>query len=345
VVKLGGSVLTGPRDGPAIRGILSEYEGPLVVVVSALKGVTDELVEAAGGPARRDEDLLERLRERHRGMAAALGAPPGREGDGTRAGAAASAESAAIAASAAARARARSRAVEAAAARIDEILARLGELLACPASRRDRRSRILASGERLSAVCVAVAAAAIGRPGPVIEPGRLGLVARGIEDDAEADIPASARAIRSAVDRLELAVVPGFYGVSEDGRPLLFGRGGSDYSAAVIAACLGARSCDLVKDVSGIFTADPARDPGARRISELSYREAAAMAAAGSKVLHPRCVAPLAAARVVLRVRGASLADGMTSVGPRPAPRDAGEAQRAAQREAPGALAAAERIA
>jgi bifunctional aspartokinase / homoserine dehydrogenase 1 len=295
VVKLGGSVLAGPLDARTIRGILGEYEGPIIVVVSALKGVTDELVGAADRSARRDAGLLERLRARHLEMAAAMGSP-------------------------AADGEASPPAVEAACARIEDMVARLGELLACPASRSDRRARILATGERLSAVCVAVAAAAIGRPGPVIEPGRLGLIARGRDDDAEADIPASAPRVRAAVDGLDLAVVPGFYGTAEDGRPLLFGRGGSDYSAAVIAACLGARSCDLVKDVGGIYTADPGRDPGARPLPELSYREAAAIAESGSKVLHPRCVAPLAASRVVLRVRGASLSDGMTRVGDEVAP-------------------------
>jgi bifunctional aspartokinase / homoserine dehydrogenase 1 len=322
VVKLGGSVLTGPGDAAAIRGILSEYEGPIVVVVSALKGVTDELALAAKRPARRDDDLLERLRARHFEMAEALGAPPSAGLVGGRTSA-----------------RSRAAAVAAAEARIDEMLERLGELLSCPASRRDRHARILSSGERLSAACVAVAAAAEGRPGPILEPGRLGLVARGSDSDAEADIPASAASIREAVDRLDLAIVPGFYGVCEDGRPLLFGRGGSDYSAAVIAACLGARSCDLVKDVPGIFSADPGRDPGARPLPEISYGEAAALAAAGSKVLHPRCVAPLAAARVVLRVRGAVLSEGMTLVRERPA---SGERAPAA---AGGALAAAAGIA
>jgi bifunctional aspartokinase / homoserine dehydrogenase 1 len=306
VVKLGGSVLTGPCDAAAIRGILSEYEGPIVVVVSALKGVTDELALAAKRPARRDDDLLERLRARHFEMAESLGAPSsrGREGVGARARPGSRACAAAVAA---------------AETRIDELLDTLGELLSCPASRRDRHARILSSGERLSAACVAVAAAAEGRPGPILEPARLGLVARGSDSDAEADIPASAPSIRDAVDRLDLAIVPGFYGVGEDGRPLLFGRGGSDYSAAVIAACLRARSCDLVKDVPGIFSADPSRDPDARPLSEISYGEAAAMAASGSKVLHPRCVAPLAAARVVLRVRGSALSDGMTVVRGRPA--------------------------
>jgi len=292
IVKLGGSVLRGPSDAPAVKSILKEYQGPLVVVVSALKGVTDELVAASKLPASRNEAFIGKLRARHREFAAAFAAPDGAAGPSAAQ-------------------------IGAAFIRLDELLEELAGLLSCPASRSDRSVRVISMGERLSAVCVAVAAASIGRPAPVIEPGKLGLRATGSDHDARADIEASAPAIRSALEELDLAVVPGFYGLARDGRPMLFGRGGSDYSAAVIAACLRARSCDLVKDVGGIFDDDPERSASARPIPELGYGEAASLAAAGAKVLHPDCVSPLAAASVPLRVRGASLAAGMTVVGRR----------------------------
>ncbi len=320
IVKLGGSVLRGPGDAPAIKSIVNEYRGPLVIVVSALKGVTDELVAASKLPASRNEGLIARLRERHREFAAALAGP---EGAPAEAGPAAPRAERGGAVGAAALSAEQGGAIEeggavgAAFLRLDELLEELAGLLSCPGSRRDRSVRVISMGERLSAVCVALAAASVGRPGPVIEPGKLGLRAFGSDHDARADIRASAPAIRSVLEELDLAVVPGFYGLSGDGRPMLFGRGGSDYSAAVIAACLRARSCDLVKDVGGIFDEDPGRSGSARPIPELGYDEAAALAASGAKVLHPDCVSPLADARVPLRVRGASLAAGMTVVGGR----------------------------
>lgn len=285
VIKLGGSVLRGPRDAEAIRGILAGYEGPLVVVVSALKGVTDRLA-AASASAALVEGLVAELRQEYLSFARAFGAPVAAQG--------------------------------AAAVQIERLLGELHRLGTDPRGFRgpDWRARILAAGERLSAVCVALAFASLGRPAPVIEPGRLGLVARPHEGgDARADLAASAPRIRSALARIADAVVPGFYGVAQDGSRLLFGRGGSDYSAAVIAACLGARSCDLIKDVAGLFTAAPARVPGARPVVDLSYEEAEALAHGGARILHQSCIEPLREAGVPLRILGGPSLRGQTRVG------------------------------
>jgi bifunctional aspartokinase / homoserine dehydrogenase 1 len=300
VIKLGGSVLRGPRDAEAILGLLEGYAGPLLVVVSALKGVTDRLAAAESSPAG-GAGLLSRLREEYLDFALAFGAPA---------------------------------AAEAAAARqIERLLAGLGRLLdpAEPSSARlDRRARVLATGERLSAVCLSLALASLGRPAPVIEPGRLGLAALPCEEDPEdarAELSSSAPRIRAAVSGLDALVVPGFYGVGPDGLHRLFGRGGSDYSAAVIAACLGASSCDLIKDVPGVFTADPSLVAGARPVLELSYAEASALARGGANILHQRCVEPLREAGVPLRILSGSSAGGETRVGredsirPGPGPR------------------------
>ena len=183
----------------------------------------------------------------------------------------------------------------------------------------ERRARVLATGERLSAVCLSLALLSIGRPAPVIEPGRLGLVARRADvdaDDALADMGASAPRVRAALGARDAAVVPGFYGVGEDGAHRLFGRGGSDYSAAVVAACLGAKSCDLIKDVAGLYTADPAIVRDARLVAELNYEEAEALAQGGARILHQPCVPPLRAAGVPLRILGYSGPRVRTRVGP-----------------------------
>ncbi len=293
VIKLGGSVLRGPCDAEAILSTLDGYKGPLVVVVSALKGVTERLGAALSAPTEASE-LISELREEYREFAAAFGAP------------------------AAAR--------EAGLVQIERLLGGLSLLFdrraADGAARihatRILATRILATGERLSAVCVALALAALGRPAPVIEPGRLGLVALPpVEgsDGSEADIPASAPRIRAALSGVDAAVVPGFYGVGSDGEPRLFGRGGSDYSAAVIAACIGAASCDFIKGVAGFFTADPALVPGARPVRDLSYAEAEALALGGANILHQRCVEPLRASLVPLRILGGPSLAGQTRVG------------------------------
>jgi bifunctional aspartokinase / homoserine dehydrogenase 1 len=90
-----------------------------------------------------------------------------------------------------------------------------------------------------------------------------------------------------------IVFVPGFFGVSESGDITTFGRGGSDYSAAVVAAALGAEILEVWKDVPGYMSADPHFVPSARLIPLLSYDEAAELSYFGAKILHPRTVEPL----------------------------------------------------
>jgi aspartate kinase/aspartokinase/homoserine dehydrogenase 1 len=82
----------------------------------------------------------------------------------------------------------------------------------------------------------------------------------------------------------------------------LFGRGGSDYTAAALARCTGAASLDVWKDVDGFMTADPGIVQGASRIEKLSYNEAAELAYFGARILHPETVSPLVKAKIPLRI-------------------------------------------
>src|SRR5712691_9128208 len=91
-----------------------------------------------------------------------------------------------------------------------------------------------------------------------------------------------------------LPVVTGFNGATADGRPTTLGRGGSDFSAAILAAALDAAELWIWTDVDGIMTADPRLVPEARVLSEVTYNEAAELAYNGAKVLHPRTLEPLA---------------------------------------------------
>jgi bifunctional aspartokinase / homoserine dehydrogenase 1 len=88
-------------------------------------------------------------------------------------------------------------------------------------------------------------------------------------------------------------VVTGFNGATADGRPTTLGRGGSDFSAAILAAALDASELWIWTDVDGIMTADPRLVPEARVLGEVTYSEAAELAYNGAKVLHPRTLAPL----------------------------------------------------
>ncbi|MBZ5498484.1 MAG: lysine-sensitive aspartokinase 3 [Acidobacteriia bacterium] len=92
-----------------------------------------------------------------------------------------------------------------------------------------------------------------------------------------------------------IPVLGGFIGATEAGMTTTLGRGGSDYSAALIGAALDAREIQIWTDVSGVLTADPRVVPAARTIPRLSYAEAAELAYFGAKVLHPKTIHPAVA--------------------------------------------------
>ncbi len=109
--------------------------------------------------------------------------------------------------------------------------------------------------------------------------------------------PTRERARRDLIPWIEggvLAVVTGFNGATADGRPTTLGRGGSDFSASILAAALEASELWIWTDVDGILTADPRLVPDAAVLDEVTYNEAAELAYNGAKVLHPRTLAPLA---------------------------------------------------
>jgi len=89
----------------------------------------------------------------------------------------------------------------------------------------------------------------------------------------------------------EIAVIPGFQGMTQDRRITTLGRGGSDTSAVAVAAALGADRCDIYTDVDGVYTTDPRIVAKARKLKNVTYEEMLELASVGSKVLQTRCVA------------------------------------------------------
>lgn len=97
-------------------------------------------------------------------------------------------------------------------------------------------------------------------------------------------------------------VITGYIGATPEGIPTTLGRGGSDYSAAILAAALHADEVWIWTDVNGVMTADPRLIPEAQTIPRLTYREVAELAYFGAKVLHPKTIRPIIEAGIRLRV-------------------------------------------
>lgn len=113
------------------------------------------------------------------------------------------------------------------------------------------------------------------------------------------DIPGDR--LGAAMDAGEIAVIPGFQGVTADGRITTLGRGGSDTSAVAVAAALDC-PCDIYTDVDGVYTTDPRIEAKARRLERVSYEEMLEMASLGAKVLQTRSVELAMAKQVPVRV-------------------------------------------
>ena len=111
-------------------------------------------------------------------------------------------------------------------------------------------------------------------------------------------------ALRTTLSQAGAAVITqGFIARNNAGETVLLGRGGSDTSAAVFAARLGAKRCEIWTDVPGMFSANPRQVPAARLIRALAFDEAQEIASSGAKVLHPACIAPVRDAGIPLEIR------------------------------------------
>ncbi len=287
VVKLGGSVLSSRKNIAAVPKLVSLYENP-VLVVSALAGVTQALtdfISGLKGPVETVsvEDFLARLRGMHLDSA----------GDSVR----------------------KSRLNWGLQAELNSELAALKGLLQGLAFLGEVpdsiRARVLAFGERLSARVLFRVLAHAGVNARVVTPEEMGLATDSCFLNATIDIARSKGTANEVLAGSFTAVVPGFYGLSGDGRVTLLSRGGSDYSAAAIAACIAAPSLDIFKDVAGYLSADPAFVADARSIPRLSYREAAELSYFGARILHPRTMEPLCGAGTPIRLFPFPAGEGM----------------------------------
>jgi aspartate kinase len=129
--------------------------------------------------------------------------------------------------------------------------------------------------------------------------------------DETEQITFNASTLRAALSAHRVVVVPGFLATRAN-RVITLGRGGSDWSAVLLAASLGASRCELIKDVDGYFTADPNTESSAELIPDLSYAEALRMADAGCPLVQRQAIAEAARARLPLVIR--SLASQGTTV-------------------------------
>lgn len=143
---------------------------------------------------------------------------------------------------------------------------------------------------------------ALGIKSEVLLPNDLGLITNGEFANANIDFTASQKALILPTDQDTTYIIPGFYGISPEGKVNLLGRGGTDYAAASVARLIKAQSLDIWKDVDGFLSVDPTIIENPVSINHLSYSEAAELAYLGAKILHPRTIEPLITVNIPIRI-------------------------------------------
>lgn len=283
VVKFGGSNLRQPQDIDRVINVIQTYQRPLVLVVSAFYGITNALIDCvqnakvgAGTKAAlaESQNYTQHLRHLKRDI---------------------------IAANVAALAD-RERIEQALVVRIDQLDRYLTGIHCIGDVPTFVYDAILSYGERLSSLLLTEVLLSRGIQAREALPEDIGLITDGVFGNSACDFEASTESVARALQGDEVIIVPGFYGVDKTGKATLFGRGGSDYSAASIACCIGAESLDVWKDVDGFLSADPGSVSAPRSISQLNYLEAAELSYFGAKILHPRTVEPLFNQDIPIRI-------------------------------------------
>ncbi len=148
---------------------------------------------------------------------------------------------------------------------------------------------VVASGEQVTCGLLAIALQALGANARSWLGWQLPI--RTVEAHAKARIEEiDAEALIAEMQKGVIAVIPGFQGMSEDGRVTTLGRGGSDTSAVAVAAAVKADRCDIYTDVDGVYTTDPRIVAKARKLTNVTYEEMLELASVGAKVLQTRSV-------------------------------------------------------
>jgi len=278
VMKFGGTSVGSAERMRMAAKISAEQKRrrPVAIVVSAMSGITDLLIETtkhaeAGDRAGRDENIR-KLEKRH--VEACRELLPAAKQKAVLNG-------------------------------IRDLVGEFERITNGMLMLQDRPPRsvdeAIAIGERLSALLIGACLNAQGTKAEAINAAELivtdavfGSASPLMEQTAEKARKRLIPMLRSGV----LPVVTGFNGATVDGRPTTLGRGGSDFSASILSAALSARELWIWTDVDGIMSADPRLVPDAAVLDQVTYREAAELAYNGAKVLHPRTLAPLVESQI-----------------------------------------------
>ena len=169
----------------------------------------------------------------------------------------------------------------------DDLIAMAGQINPRASSR--EMDMLLSVGEQISVSLCAMAIEALGFPVVSLTGWQAGMITNTVSGNARIKRVETER-VQEELNRNRIVIVTGFQGINRNGDITTLGRGGSDTSAVALAASLDADLCQIYTDVDGVYTADPRRVRGARKLDEVTYSEMLELATLGAQVLHNRSV-------------------------------------------------------
>jgi aspartokinase/homoserine dehydrogenase 1 len=301
-MKFGGTSLRDPAAITRVRDLVvaAHRQTPVAVVVSAIAGITDQLISAARSSLTSYQQATEiwgAVATRHQEIIDALvSGPEHRQVTGE---------------------------TQVLLADLRDLLHGVHLVRECSTSTMDL---IVSYGERLSARIVAQVLAQAGCPSCYVDARPL-VLTNGRAGAAVVCPDITATRVREALlPYRQVSVITGFIAANQEGVTTTLGRNGSDYTATLFGAALQADEIEIWSDVDGIFNADPRLIPGSRTIAEMTFEEAQEMAYFGASIVHPQALQPAAEANIPVVVRNTfnpdcpgtriSCSNGSTAAGP-----------------------------
>ncbi len=276
VMKFGGTSVGSVEALNRVAKIIANEKGKRVVVVSAMSGITNFLVSAVEDVKMDLNDVIKTFREKHLNVAKELFS--GELYDEFM--------------------------VE-----FEKRLSEFQKVILDKEMRKDPyyADNVSSQGERFSSLLLAFVLKSMGLKSVALTSEMAGVYAVGKPLSGSCDLKKTEGGlnvnVRLLLDDDIIPVITGFYGVNEDGKPLTFGRGGSDYAASAIGNAINADNIQIWTDVNGFMSADPRLVKNAVTLTEMNFSEAAELAHFGAKVLHSRTIEPARLKHIPLWVK------------------------------------------
>ena len=276
VMKFGGTSVGSVEALNRVAKIIANEKGKRVVVVSAMSGITNFLVSAVEDVKMDLNDVIKTFREKHLNVAKEMFS--GELYDEFM--------------------------VE-----FEKRFSEFQKVILDKEMRKDPyyADNVSSQGERFSSLLLAFVLKSMGLKSVALTSEMAGVYAVGKPLSGSCDLKKTESGlnvnVRLLLDDDIIPVITGFYGINEDGKPLTFGRGGSDYAASAIGNAINADNIQIWTDVNGFMSADPRLVKNAVTLTEMNFSEAAELAHFGAKVLHSRTIEPARLKHIPLWVK------------------------------------------